>query len=177
MAYVLYKEYTKRFISYSETGKVIHTSSLEKAYKFDTANQARKARKKATKKTNLFYVYKVMENGNLEKESTANNKRKSFTVEQRKEIYRKTSGHCYLCGEFVDFDKFEVEHNLPLGKGGTNDFENLYCSCHICNTIKHDIYPEDFMERITKIFMYQMEKKNGNSVRWKIMYRMLKRMV
>lgn len=177
MAYVLYKEYTKRFISYSETGKVIHTSSLENAYKFDTANQARDAINKATKKTKLFLVYKVLENGDLESLANIKSKRKSFSVEQRKEIYRKTSGHCYLCGEFVDFDKFEVEHNLPLGKGGTNDFDNLFCSCHICNTIKHDIYPEDFLERITKIFMYQMEKKNGNSVRWKIMYRMLKRMV
>lgn len=177
MAYVLYKEYTKRFISYTDTGKVIHTSTLKKAHKFDTANQARNARKKATKKTNLFYVYKVLKNGDLEKVSITNNKRKSFTVEERKEIYNKTNGHCYLCGDFVDFDKFEVEHNLPLGKGGTNDFDNLFPACHICNTIKHDIYPEDFVERITKIFMHQMEKKNGNSVRWKIMYRMLKRMV
>ena len=50
MAYVLYKEYTKRFISYTDTGKVIHTNTLEKAYKFDSQNQARNARKKATKK-------------------------------------------------------------------------------------------------------------------------------
>ena len=159
MAYVLYKEYTKRFISYTDTGKVIHTSTLEKAYKFDSITQAKKARKKATKKTNLFYVYKVLKNGDLEKVSITNNKRKSFTVEERKEIYSKTNGHCYLCGDFVDFDKFEVEHNLPLGKGGTNDFENLFPSCHICN----------------KIFMYQMEKKSNNRLRWKIVHRMIEK--
>ena len=175
MCYVLYKEYTKRFITYSETGRVIHTSALGNAYKFNSLNQAKDAINKARKKTKLFLIYKVLENGELEKAS--NCKRKSFSMEERKRIYRKTKGHCYLCGEFVDFDKFEVEHNLPLGKGGTNDFDNLFPSCHICNTIKHDIYPEDFLERITSIFMYQMERKNSQSLKWKIVHRLLVKLI
>ncbi|MBO5372098.1 MAG: HNH endonuclease [Lachnospiraceae bacterium] len=91
--------------------------------------------------------------------------------------YIKTKGCCYLSGEFVDFDKFEIEHKVPLSKGETNDFSNLYCACHIDNAIKHDIYPEDFMERISKIFMYQMGIRNGKGLKWKILHMVLKGMI
>ena len=92
-------------------------------------------------------------------------------------IYRKTKGRCYLCGEFVDFDLYEIEHKIPLSKGGTNNLSNLFCSCHTCNLIKHDIYPEDFMEKISKIFMFQMCIKNRNCLKWKILHKVLKKMV
>ena len=104
-------------------------------------------------------------------------KRKKFTVEERKKIYRKTKGRCYLCGDFVDFNSFEVEHRIPISKGGTNNIKNLYCSCHICNTIKSDIYQEDFNKRINQIFMYQMEKKHKKQLSWKILHRVLIEMV
>ena len=78
---------------------------------------------------------------------------------------------------FFDWSKPSLDHIIPVSKGGTNDFSNVFCSCHICNTIKHDIYPEDFMERISKIFLYQMEKKSGNSIKWKIIHRLLNGMV
>ncbi len=106
-----------------------------------------------------------------------NNKRKNFTTRERLKIDRKTKGHCYLCGEFVDFDSFEIEYRIPISKGGTNYYMNLYCSCHCCNSIKHNIYPDDFMEKITQIFMYQMERQNGHNLKWEIVHKMLNRMV
>ena len=112
-------------------------------------------------------------NNKFGKSTSTKCKKRRFSIEERKQIYRKTKGHCYLCGEFVDFDAFEIEHRIPRSKGGTNDLKNLYCSCHICNLIKHDIYPQDFNERITKIFMYQMEKKTKHSLKWKIVHRLL----
>lgn len=80
-------------------------------------------------------------------------------MKQRKEIYRKTEGHCYLCGEFVDFDSFEIEHKIPVSKGGSDELDNVWCACRQCNTIKHDIGYNDFVKKITKIFMYQTGKK------------------
>ena len=177
MKYVLWKESVDKYISYSNTNKVIHVDTLEEAHKFNSPNQARAARWKASKKMAYFCVYAITEDGKIVKVSANTIKRKSFSGEERIQIYRKTKGHCYLCGEFVDFEKFEIEHRLPVSKGGTNDFSNVFCSCHICNTIKHDIYPEDFMERISKIFLYQMEKKSGNSIKWKIIHRLLNGMV
>lgn len=160
--YVLYKEESKKFIAYSDSRKVIHVKSLEEAHRFDTPNQARKAREKAPKKTEYFRVYIVMENGELIKENSNVSKRKKFSLTERKQIYHKTKGHCYLCGEFVNFDAFQVEHRIPLAKGGTNDFSNLYCSCHCCNSMKNSIYPTELMEKITQIFMYQVTKKGNN---------------
>lgn len=175
--YVLYKEYSNKFIGYSDTRKVIHVRELENAHKFATPNEARNARKKASKKMAYFKVYMLMGDGKLEKLSEDVPKRKSFSKEERAKIYRKTKGHCYLCGEFVDYKSFEIEHEVPLSKGGTNDLSNLFCACHICNLIKHDIYPEDFMKRISKIFIYQMQIKHRKHLRWKIAYRNLNRLV
>ena len=104
-------------------------------------------------------------------------KRKVFTQEERADIYRKTKGYCYLCGDFVDYNNFEVEHKIPLSKGGTNEIDNLFCSCHVCNSIKQDIYPEDFMERITKIFLYQMNQKHGKKMVWKMMSKKIEKML
>lgn len=174
--YVLYRESLHKFIGCSDTGKILHVDTLEEAHIFNTPNGARNFRKQATKKTAYYHVYRIMDNGNLQKVSENVSKRKSFSQAERVMIYRKTKGHCYLCGDFVDFDKFEIEHKIPLSKGGTNDLSNLYCSCHICNTIKHDIYPADFMERISKIFMYQMKKKFGNTLWWKIAHRLIQEM-
>ena len=106
--YVLYKKETKQFIGYSETRKILHVSSLENAHKFNTPSEARNARKRASKRMHYFCVYVVMENGSIIKLSDNIQKRKIFTKEERMKIYRKTKGHCYLCGEFVDFDKCEV---------------------------------------------------------------------
>lgn len=175
--YVLYKENVHKYIGYSDTGKVIHVDKLENAYRFNTPNEARNARKKASKKMAYFHVYMIMSNGKLEKVSANTPKRKSFTKEERIKIYRKTKGRCYLCGEFVDFNSYEIEHKVPLSKGGTNNLSNLFCSCHICNLIKHDIYPEDFMEKISKIFMFQMRIKNRNCLKWKILHKVLKKMI
>lgn len=38
-------------------------------------------------------------------------------------------------------------------------------------------YPDDFMERITEIFMYQMEKKQSKRLLWKIVHKLLNKMV
>lgn len=160
--YVLYKEESKKFIAYSKTRKIVHVTSLEEAHRFDTPNQARKAREKAPKKMAYFRVYIVMENGELVKENSTITKRKKFSQMERKRIYQKTKGHCYLCGEFVDFDVYQIEHRIPLAKGGTNDFSNLFPSCPCCNSMKNSIYPEELLEKITQIFMYQVTMRGNN---------------
>ncbi len=32
---------------------------------------------------------------------------------------------------------FEIEHFLPIAEGGTNDEENLWLACRVCNSFKH----------------------------------------
>lgn len=147
------------------------------AQDFHTVERAVKQKKKAPGKCAGFYYIDTDKEGAEKDKQEAKTKRKRFSAKDRMDVYRKTEGHCYLCGEFVDFDSFEVEHHIPISKGGTNDLDNLYCSCVICsNAIKRDIYPKEFMEKISQIFLYQMQKKYGDSLDWKVVNRLLKAM-
>lgn len=161
------------YIAHNSTGAVIKVDDIGKAQDFYTVKRALNQRKKTPGKCAGYYYI------DTEAKPEENNKvkRKSFSTEQRNRIYKKTKGHCYLCGEFVDFDSFEIEHNIPLAKGGTNDFENLFCSCHCCNTMKNSIYPHELMENVTQIFMYQMGKKYHNSIKWKMARRLLENLI
>lgn len=161
------------YIAHSASGAVIKVDDISKAQNFYSVERAINQKKKASGKCAGYYY--------IDTEAVPDNKnrvkRKIFSASDRKQIYRKTNGCCYLCGEFVDFDSFEIEHKIPLAKGGTNDFENLFCSCHCCNTMKNNIYPQELMEKVTKIFIYQMGKKYHNTLRWKIVRRVLEDMI
>lgn len=52
-------------------------------------------------------------------------------------IYSKTNGRCWYCGvEIPPFSDWQVEHQQPRSRGGTNDIENLVPSCRACNVRK-----------------------------------------
>lgn len=166
------------YIARNAKGKMIKVTDINHAKKFSSVEDAIMEKNKAPSKCAGFYHIDTSLDQTLYKDSeTGKIKRKNFSVNERKSIYRKTNGCCYLCGEFVDFDSFEIEHEIPLAKGGTNDFSNLYCSCHTCNSMKNSIYPQELIEKIIRIFMYQMQKKHGNSLKWKILHTALLKMV
>ncbi len=162
----------EHYICLNEKGKHRRTTDPDRALDFSTVYKAIRYLRHAPVKTAGFYVYDTVGDRIYE-----DFKRKSFSPHQRETIYNKTNGHCYLCGDFVDFDSFEVEHRIPLAGGGSNQMENLFCSCHVCNSTKHDIYPEDFSERITKIFMHQMEQRYHGRWVWKVVKGVLEKMI
>ena len=94
-------------------------------------------------------------------------KRKTYSPDVKKLLYIKADGKCELCGKKILLDDMTIDHVKPLSMGGEDDVENLSCTCYPCNLFKGNILPDDFMERITEIFMYQMEKKSNNGLRWK----------
>ena len=53
-------------------------------------------------------------------------KRTRINVTIRKSIYRESEGYCQLCGKFVDYEDFTIDHIVPLAKGGTNNIKNLH---------------------------------------------------
>lgn len=176
----------KHYIAYNRNGAVIKVADIEQAQDFYSVEKAIHQKKKTPGKCAGYYyidtsITEISENKTVEKISVAKenmqHKRKKFSVKERKSVYRKTHGHCYLCGKFVDFDSFEMDHKIPLSKGGTNELSNVFCACHCCNTIKHDIYYKNFMEKISQIFMYQMQIQNKDSLKWKIIHNELKKMI
>lgn len=162
------------YIAHSSTGAVIKVQDREKAQDFHTAERAVRQKQKAPGKCAGFYCMDTdPEGAEPDAQKGAPAKRKKFSAKDRLAVYRKTEGHCYLCAEFVDFDSFEVEHHIPISKGGTNGLDNLYCACHCCNSIKQDIYPEEFMGKISQIFLYQMQNGHGGGLGWKVVCRLL----
>lgn len=80
-------------------------------------------------------------------------------------MYIKSERHCAICGEFVLYTEFTVDHIIPLAKSGSNDISNLQCTCGVCNRLKQDILPQDLMEKLTKIILYQVGQKRNKKYR------------
>ena len=175
------------YIAHSKKGAVIKVEDIGKAQDFHSVERAIAQKNKTPGKCARYYfidtdkmVQETVQEEKIEKPKRKKPKHKAFSMQKRWDIYQKTGGHCYLCGEFVGFDSFEVEHNIPVSKGGSDELENLFCACHCCNTIKRDIYPEDFIEKISQIFMYQMGTKFeecGKGEQWQTVCKWLKEML
>lgn len=104
---------------------------------------------------------------------TASN-RTLFSKDVRKIVYESSKGNCKLCGRKIAYDDMTIDHIIPLAMNGSNDIENLQCACKFCNSAKASVLPEDFCNRISSIFMYQMEQKYGNKLIWKLIKKILK---
>lgn len=101
--------------------------------------------------------------------------RRKYDGDTRKMLYKKADGRCALCGQKILYKDMNLDHVVPLAMGGADEVENLACTCAECNKFKADILLMDFMERISTIFFYQMEKKYYNRIGWKTAHKMLKR--
>lgn len=187
------------FIRYTDTGAAKRMTDINLAYQFPTVNDAICGMKKAKGKTKGYYVFDTLTQRILwrwmteeEKEQAKRDRvalsmvkrdkhgkivRKTYSEDTRKLIYLNAKGRCELCGRKILLEDMTIDHVNPLSMGGEDDVENLACTCYSCNLFKGNILPDDFLERITEIFMYQTEKKQKSKLRWKIVHRLLKGML
>ncbi|MFH1685521.1 MAG: HNH endonuclease [Candidatus Micrarchaeota archaeon] len=65
---------------------------------------------------------------------------------------------CVYCGKK---NELQVEHVVPLDKGGRNDVTNLVIACKSCNSSKRNETPEDWFKRRAKkkAHFYSMVKE------------------
>lgn len=75
----------------------------------------------------------------------------THTVEELQERIEEQGYMCFYCSHPLE-DNYEVDHYVPIAKGGSNDINNLVISCQFCNRSKGDKDPEDFMMEIGKVF-------------------------
>ena len=99
--------------------------------------------------------------------------KKSYSDEERKIIYNKSGGRCELCGQRLLFEEMTLDHIVPLSMGGEDSMENLQTACYACNQFKSNILPDDFMDRIIKIFLYQTENKCSKDMKLKIIHKLV----
>lgn len=60
-------------------------------------------------------------------------KRKSINKKTRFDVFNRDSFTCRYCGRKAPEVILEVDHLIPVSKGGTNDVYNLITSCRDCN--------------------------------------------
>jgi len=65
-------------------------------------------------------------------------KRKGLSVKTRFEVFKRDSFTCQYCGGNPPNIILEVDHIMPVSKGGENNMENLITSCWACNRGKRD---------------------------------------
>lgn len=53
-------------------------------------------------------------------------------------IYARDHYRCRNCGVSDRFAKLEIDHIIPIAKGGKTTYDNLQTLCHHCNVVKGD---------------------------------------
>lgn len=187
------------YITYTDSGATKKTTDINSAFQFSTVAEAIKGMKKAEEKTKSYFVFDTltqhilwkwmteeeikemrknkMSLSMVRRDSKGKIKRKSYSEDTRKLIYLNVGGRCELCGRKILLEDMTIDHITPLAMGGEDDVENLSCTCYPCNLFKGNILPSDFMERITDIFLYQMERRHKDRVKWKIVHKILNKMI
>lgn len=55
----------------------------------------------------------------------------------RHEVFKRDGYRCRECGASKDETSLEIDHIVPVARGGTNDIDNLQILCRECNRMKH----------------------------------------
>lgn len=58
--------------------------------------------------------------------------------EVRRYVYERDKYQCQSCGKSDRETQLNVDHIIPLAKGGSNDISNLQTLCEQCNQQKKD---------------------------------------
>lgn len=63
----------------------------------------------------------------------------------RERLWQKFRGICHVCGDPVPFERFHVEHVIPLARGGKDSWSNLNIAHPACNLAKGIKLPEEIV--------------------------------
>lgn len=63
--------------------------------------------------------------------------------ELRERLLIEASGRCALCGRTREVDRLEIDHIVPVSKGGKDTYENLQVLCRKCNAVKSNAHSAD----------------------------------
>lgn len=144
------------YIKVSPSGGITKTDNILEAKTFYSCNVAMRKVFKAPGKCKGYYPFDTEDMSCVSK---TKRKRKNYSKEERKIIYDKAKGRCELCGQKLLFQDMTLDHIIPLSMGGADEMDNLQSACYVCNQFKSNILPEDFIDKVVKIFLYQMRKR------------------
>ena len=58
-------------------------------------------------------------------------------------VYSRDRNTCQYCGQRLPRVELNLDHVIPRSQGGTSTWENIVCSCHICNRLKGGRTPRE----------------------------------
>lgn len=56
-----------------------------------------------------------------------NKDRRKYSADVKRMVYLRNNGRCAICGKRVDLNKCNLDHRIPISKGGIDAVENLDC--------------------------------------------------
>ncbi|MDT2805260.1 HNH endonuclease [Vagococcus lutrae] len=83
---------------------------------------------------------------------------RSISNRKRFEVLTRDFYTCQYCGIFAGEMEMELDHIVPISKGGTNEKDNLLTACVICNNGKSDRVLPLETRRLLQIGIAEREK-------------------
>lgn len=83
----------------------------------------------------------------IRRKAREHNAEGDFTANDIQSLYTAQSGKCWWCECELD-GKYEIDHRVPLSRGGTNYPNNLCLTCRACNRSKNDKLPHEWNGRL-----------------------------
>lgn len=80
-----------------------------------------------------------------------NQKRKQPSKAVRQQVYQMFDGRCAYCGQPIAYEDMQVDHVVPVVKGGANAVENYLPACRMCNFYKSTYTVEYLRKMLSKI--------------------------
>lgn len=157
------------YIYIDEQHQIQKTTDINRAKEF-TFGKSCIFLQQNVKATKGFYAYDTEKQRICYKKK----KKKSFPKTTRMMIYNQADGRCVLCGRKIKYEDMTIDHIRPTALGGSNSVENLQCTCRTYNSFKDKMLPDTFFDRINEIYLYQMEKKYGKKLKWKLANKLIK---
>ncbi len=65
-------------------------------------------------------------------------------------IYARDNNSCQYCGRRFPRTELNLDHVIPRSRGGVSTWENVVCSCHVCNRRKGGRTPDEAGMKLTK---------------------------
>lgn len=133
----------KRSQDYNEKNKEKFTETLKKYRKGDSYKKSRAEWISKNKDKRNFYDRQKR----FKRRAAIN----GFKIlpEQWISLLSKHNNKCFWCRK--KFDKLEMDHYIPLAKGGAHHIDNIVPACKPCNCSKRDQDPIEFANKIGRI--------------------------
>ena len=121
-----------RFFCSDECKAIVNKINMKNSSIKPEIREQRRQHARQVRQTEKGYIYSLFARNRLRGNCT-------FTYEEIKELYN-TTNKCFYCGKETKpytVDK-QIDHKIPLSRGGKNSIGNMVICCKACNSGKCD---------------------------------------